>query len=141
MLTHHRPIYPPELIKETLDTLALPLPEHDKKVEKWFEEEQNKALKRQNLFLDPSARECGQLKVEDRQIHKLSYWHDRLVILKQAFDEAEPSDIMQWWNDRRRKVQWYTFWVAALVLALTIFFGLVQCIEGGIQAYYTIHPQ
>ena len=34
----------------------------------------------------------------------------------------------------------YTFWVAAVVLALTIVFGLAQTIEGGIQAYYTVHP-
>ena len=103
-------------------------------------EEQNNALKQQRLPLDPQARECGQLKVEDRRIHKFHYWHDRLVILKQTFDEAEPSDIKQWWNDRRRKVQWYTFWVAAIVLALTIIFGLVQSVEGGIQAKYIIHP-
>ncbi|RBR25180.1 uncharacterized protein FIESC28_02088 [Fusarium coffeatum] len=30
---------------------------------------------------------------------------------------------------------WYTFWVAVLVLVLTIFFGLVQSIEGALQVY------
>ena len=29
----------------------------------------------------------------------------------------------------------YTFWVAVLVLVLTIFFGLVQSIEGALQVY------
>lgn len=86
------------------------------------------------------ARECGQLKKSERQIEKFVYWHDRLVILKQVFDEAEPSTIKQWWNDRRKKVQWYTFWVAALVLALTIFFGLIQCIEGAMQVYKAFNP-
>lgn len=33
----------------------------------------------------------------------------------------------------------YTFWVAAVVLALTIFFGVVQSIEGAIQVYYAAH--
>jgi hypothetical protein len=75
--------------------------------------------------------------VEERQIENFQYWHDRLVILKQVFDEAEPSNIRQWWNDRRKRVQWYTFWVAAaVVLTLTIFFGLVQSVEGAIQVYY-----
>ena len=85
--------------------------------------------------LDPIARECSQLKVKERQIENFKYWHDRLVILKKAFDEAEPSNIQQWWYDRRKKVQWYTFWVAALVLGLTIIFGLIQCVEGALQVY------
>lgn len=53
--------------------------------------------------LDPIARECGQLKVKERQTENFEYWHDQLVILKQAFDEAEPRNIKQWWHDRRKK--------------------------------------
>jgi hypothetical protein len=68
------------------------------------------------------------------------FWHDRLIILKQIFDEAEPDTLTQWWHDRRKRVQWYTFWVAALVLALTIFFGLIQCIEGALQVYKAFNP-
>jgi hypothetical protein len=130
---------PAALIDETIRTLALLLPEHDKKVENWFESHRRKQIrpqKQNRLPLDPLARECGQLKVEERQIENFEYWHDRLVILKQVFDEAEPSNIRQWWNDRRKKVQWYTFWVAAIVLFLTILFGLIQCVEGAIQVYY-----
>lgn len=138
--TQIRPIFPPALLQETLNTLALLLLEHDKLTETWFRKEQKKAIERGVLPLDPQTRESGQLKVEDRDIDKFYYWHNRLVILKQAFDEAEPSGIKQWWCDRRKKVQWYTIWVAAVVLALTIFFGLAQTIEGGIQAYYTVHP-
>jgi len=110
------------------------LPEHDREVQQWFEKEQMKQQKRQKL-LDSLARECGQLKVEERQIENFEYWHDRLVILKQVFDETEPSNIKQWWHDRRKRVQWYTFWVAAVVLGLTIFFGLVQSVEGALQVY------
>jgi hypothetical protein len=111
------------------------LPEHDPSLKRWFVKQQNTVLKRGKLPLDPSARECGQLKVEERQMDGFFYWHDRLVILKQVFDEAEPSNIRQWWNDRRKRVQWYTFWVAALVLGLTVFFGVVQSIEGALQVY------
>ena len=134
-----KPIIPSALISETFQTLALLLPEHDKDVENWFRKQENLARKRGALPLDPLARECGQLKVEERQIGKFNYWHDRLVILKTVFDEAEPRNITQWWHDRRKRVQWYTFWVAAMVLGLTIFFGLVQCIEGGIQVWYAAH--
>jgi hypothetical protein len=115
-------------IDETLRTLALLLPEHDPSITRWFVKQQNNVLKRGKLPLDPSARECGQLKVEERQMDDFDYWHDRLVILKQVFDEAEPSTIRQWWNDRRK-------WVAALVLGLTVFFGVVQSIEGALQVY------
>lgn len=128
-------IFPPALIDETLRTLALLLPEHDRHVEKWFTGHQTKLQRRRKLPLDPLARECGQLKVKERQIENFEYWHDRLVILKQVFDEAEPSNIKQWWYDRRRGVQWYTFWVAALVLGLTVVFGVIQCVEGALQVY------
>ncbi|KFY45317.1 hypothetical protein V494_01007 [Pseudogymnoascus sp. VKM F-4513 (FW-928)] len=128
-------VFPKGLVEETIRTLALLLPEHDGDVEKWFYSHESKIEKRGRLPLDPLARECGQLKAEARQIEHFQYWHDRLVILKQVFDEAEPKSIKQWWRDRRRGVQWYTFWVAALVLALTIIFGLVQCIEGGLQVW------
>lgn len=57
------------------------------------------------------------------------------MILKQAFDESGPRGLRQWWSDRRNSVQWYTFWVAVLVFAMTLFFGLVQSIEGALQVY------
>jgi hypothetical protein len=126
---------PTDLVEETLQTLALLLPEHDRKVQHWFSAHEFKVEKRGKLVLDPFARECGQLKAEERQIDQFKYWHDRLVILKQVFDEAEPSNFTQWWRDRRRHVQWYTFWVAVLVLLLTVVFGLVQCIEGALQVW------
>jgi hypothetical protein len=93
--------------------------------------------------LDSQARKCGRLSTEDRQIHEFKYWHDRLVILKQTFDEQEPSTLHQWWYDRRGRIQWYTFWVAALVLSLTVLFGFMQVIEGALQinkAYHTSNP-
>jgi hypothetical protein len=55
-----------------MDTFAL-LAGHDKNDETWFDYEQNQALKRRKLPLDPQARECGQLKVEDRDIDKFCY--------------------------------------------------------------------
>ena len=90
--------------------------------------------------MDSRAVKCGRLKTEDRQMEKFKFWHERLVVLKQFYDEAEPSTLSQWWFDRRKRVQWYTFWVAALVLALTVFFGLVQCVEGGLQTYKAFYP-
>ena len=129
--------FPPGFIEETLKTLALLLPQYDQQSRKWF---RNHRIK---WYLDDKAATCGHLTTEERQIENFVFWHDRLVILKQVFDDAEPSTISQWWGDRRRKVQWYTFWVAALVLfltILTIFFGVIQVIEGGLQVYKAYHP-
>jgi hypothetical protein len=107
---------------------------YDKASCKWYRKQVEKC------GLDPRAITWAHLTTEERQIENFVFWHDRLGILKQVFDEAEPSSIAQWWCDRRRRVQWYTFWVAAIVLTLTIVFGLIQCIEGGFQVYKAYHP-
>jgi hypothetical protein len=135
-LEHHKnnPLFPQGFIDETIRTLSLLFPEYDKKSRKWFKAQRNK------YGLDEKASTSGHLTTEERQIERFVFWHDRLGILKQVFDEAEPSTIAQWWRDRRRRVQWYTFWVAAMVLALTIFFGMIQCIEGGFQVYKAYYP-
>ena len=88
--------------------------------------------------LDYQAVKCDRLRAIDRHIDNFAFWRDRLVVLKQVFDEAEPSTLSQWWCDRRNEVQWYTFWVAILVLVLTLVFGFVQCIEGALQVYWII---
>jgi hypothetical protein len=82
--------------------------------------------------------ETGNLNAENRQIENFKYWHDRLVILKEVYDEARPNTLSQFWYDKRNGPQWYTFWVALWVLILTILalaLGLVQCVEGALQVY------
>ncbi|KAE9364843.1 hypothetical protein N431DRAFT_431604 [Stipitochalara longipes BDJ] len=132
------PLFPDGLIEETMRTLALLFPQSDRATQKWFTSLSSSSRVRQRL--DNKASKSGRLRADDRHIANFPFWHDQLVILKQVFDEAEPSNLSQWWCDRRKRVQWYTFWVALLVLALTVFFGLVQCIEGGLQVYKAYHP-
>ena len=60
------------------------------------------------------------------------------MMLKEVFDEAEPRNLWQLWFDNRKRVQWYTFWVAVLVFFLAMFFGLVQSIEGALQVYIAL---
>lgn len=90
--------------------------------------------------LDLDAAKCGLLRPEDRHIDAFEFWRDRLVILKHVFDEAEPNSWSQWWYDRRKGVQRYPFLVAAVALALTVVFGLIQCLEGALQVYKAYHP-
>jgi hypothetical protein len=105
---------------------------HDQETRKWFAKQQVK------LKLDPTAVDCGQLKLEYRQIDHFRFWHDRLVILKQFFDDSRPRTIRQWWFDDRKRVQW--FWVAILLVFCTILFGIIQCVEGGWQVWKAYHP-
>jgi hypothetical protein len=114
--------------------LALLFPQSDSNIRRWFIKLPNSSN------LDPAVIRCGYLKADDRQIEKFKYWHDRLVILKQVFDDSSPRTIAQWWNDRRNGVQWYTFWVAIFVLLLTTVFGLAQTVEGALQVYKAYYP-
>ncbi|GAW14965.1 hypothetical protein ANO14919_043730 [Xylariales sp. No.14919] len=122
-------LLPTNLASETLKTLALLFPSTDCETRKWISK---------LPVVDPRVSKCGRLKTDLRQIEKFQIWRDRLVMLKQVYDEAQPKTLKQWWHDRRNGVQWYTFWVAVLVLMLTVLFGLIQSIEGAIQAYASL---
>jgi hypothetical protein len=121
--------FPRGLVKETLNTLALLFPSNDDEAKRWLRSQKKLAS------IDSQLSRCGFLRTQERQIENFSFWHDRLVILKQAFDESHPRTLSQWWLDRRNGVQWYTFWVAILVFIVTIFFGIVQSVEGALQVY------
>lgn len=134
-------MFPDGFVNETLHTLALLFPQSEfgnanRRIlgskPKWFKKLRQE---HQDIVIDPRLILCGTLKAEDRQIESFRFWRDRLVILKQAYDDATPQTVSQWWHDRRNGVQWYTFWVAIVVLAITTFLGVVQCVEGGLQAY------
>lgn len=132
---HSSTILPPGLVEETLRTLALLFPQSDPTVRKWYRQFSA------SLALDPQLIFCGHLKTDDRQIENFKYWHDRIVVLKQVFDEATPQTLSQWWHDRRNGVQWYTFWIAIVVLCFTLLFGLIQSIEGALQVYGTFYGE
>lgn len=116
------------LISETILTLALLFPSNVSAVKKDFEK------RRIKWSLDPAAGTCGHLNTRMRKIESFSHWRDRLTILKQAFDDSEPHTVWQWWHDDRKKVQWWTFWIAALVLLLTI----IQMVTALIQTWATV---
>jgi hypothetical protein len=136
-------LLPDGLVDETLSTLALLFPSYDVRTRKWLKKLPS------TLGIDDRVIACGHLKTDDRQIERFRFWHDRLVILKQAFDEAQPRTLSQWWYDRRSGAVWFGFWNAAAILiltALTLLFGVVQCAESGIQAWASmqtlrqVHP-
>ncbi|KAI1083068.1 hypothetical protein F5B20DRAFT_528415 [Whalleya microplaca] len=125
-------MFPDRFAHETLSTLALLFPQsifsrsHGHRLarskRKWF---QALLARQEHWAIDPRLVLCGDLQMEDRQIERFVYWRDRLVILKQAYDDATPRTLSQWWLDRRNGVQWYTFWVAILVLIITTVLSVV----------------
>jgi hypothetical protein len=121
-----------EFIEEIIRTLALLLPQDNPASYQWFEQ------KCKELGLDPAAGTNGHLNASARQLDKFLYFGDRISILKQAFDDSEPNTVWQWWYDDRKKVQWYTFWIAALVLLLTVIFGLIQSVASIVQAWAAV---
>ena len=121
-----------DLIHETIRTFRLLLPSNDVTSRRWFHK------KRREVGLDPAAGSYMILNATERQTQSFHFWRDRLIVLKQAFDDSEPHTLSMWWRDDRKKVQWYTFWVAALVLLLTIVFGLTQSISGIVQAWAAV---
>ncbi|KAJ0423242.1 hypothetical protein BJY00DRAFT_59252 [Aspergillus carlsbadensis] len=122
------PLFPKGFIDETLATLALLFPQGNRNARKWY----NSQLSPDEL--DPNILKCGSAQ---RRIHRYKYWHDRLVVLKEEFDESKPSTLSQWWNDRREGTQWYTLWVA---ISFTLLFGLIQTVVGILQLYKAYYP-
>ncbi|PVH67386.1 hypothetical protein DL98DRAFT_355433, partial [Cadophora sp. DSE1049] len=120
---------PKDLVEETIRTLALLLPGSSGRPNKWYQ----KRRKGHEEELDPGAGTCGFLNASNRRLENFKYWGLRLAILKQAFDDSEPKNFWHWWRDDRKKVQWYTFWIAVLVLGLTVIFGLIQSVAGVVQ--------
>ncbi|OAA73485.1 hypothetical protein ISF_00386 [Cordyceps fumosorosea ARSEF 2679] len=93
-------LLPSHLAEETLRTLALLLPSSDAGTRKWLTRLPNYPS------LDRRASRYRRLKTDDRQLEKFPFWGERLIMLKQVFDEAQPKSLSQWWYDRRNGVQW-----------------------------------
>lgn len=101
-----------DLIEETGRTLGLLIPFGDKKTKAWFQKQQRE------LGLDPKVGTYGPLNAAGRQIESFKYWRDRIIILKQIFDDVEPHTLRLWWYDDRKNVQWYVSDLSGLWIPL-----------------------
>jgi len=61
-------------------------------------------------------------------LQQYPYWHKRLADIQQVYNTKTPSGLVQWWFDRRDRVQWATFWVAFIVFVLTVVFGIISSV-------------
>jgi hypothetical protein len=128
-------IFPEGFVEETLRNLDLLLPYQHVKTRRWYQ------VQAKNFKLDNNACLRGKgLSAHFRKIESFRFWRERLTLPKEAYDQLEPDTVSRFWLDKRNPVQWAIFWVAVLVLVLTVFFGLVQSIEGALQVYRAYYP-
>jgi hypothetical protein len=106
------------------------LPIADKPARRWLKKEMQKRK------LDPGCGNCIHLKASQRHTRDFAFWRDRILVAKEVFDEHQPKGILQVWRDDRNQVQWWTFWIAIILFALTI----ITCVEGALQVYKAYHP-
>jgi hypothetical protein len=124
-------ILPSAFIEETLQTLQLLFPKDDLDTKKWFA----KLNKTARPPLDRNVVKIGTLCAEAKDFEKFHFWYDRLVTLKQVYNEARSEIISQWWHDRLHPSEWYAVCTAVLVIVLTCVFGLAQCVLAAMQVY------
>jgi len=55
--------------------------------------------------------------------------------LYDVFEQA-PRSVLQMWHDRRNTMQWWTFWLAAVIAAMTVVFGVFSSYTGYRQAFF-----
>jgi hypothetical protein len=135
-------MFPAGFVDETLDTLALLFPDTDDKTKEWLES----ASRTKPLWapMDSQLVKCGHFRSghPSRRFKHYKFWRDRLGTLEEAADEAMPpaKAILRALKDNKRGDRWLNSWVAIVAIGLTLFFGLVQSIEGAIQVYKAYHP-
>ena len=89
-------LFPDRFVDETLRTLSLLLLSNDKKSISWFRFRKEQRRNLNDEFIDGGVIKCRPLKMKERQIGNFEFWHNRLVMLKQAFDEADPKTVRQY---------------------------------------------
>jgi len=87
----HSLIFPDGLIEETLDMLALPFPESDRKVRRRLLEKQR--ANSTQTAVDSASTQCGNFRpgYPFRRLRRFQFWRDRLVLLEEAVEEATPT--------------------------------------------------
>ena len=116
---HNLPaIIPETVLTETIQSLDLLFPHWDFRT--------NKLLKKHSQSFHqigpfPSSRKLNLCEFE--------HWRDRLAELYEEVYCYPPASWAQLWADRRNPQQWYTFWIALLILLLTIMSTLVGIVQ------------
>ena len=106
----------PELLKETIRTLDLLLPRTPAT---------SHFLRKQGLSYSQFHYEDSKYLSETVDLSEFQYWRHRLTQLQAIFNRP-PTTLKAMWFDRRKPLQWMTFWLAGIITILTILFGLIS---------------
>ena len=122
---HSKDLYPPGFLDETLRTLRLLEIDRNAQPPRWS------IIKARSRPRDIELGYGGPVSYELNSYH---FWQDRLAALDDAYQQAKPVSLMQWWRDRRDTSQWTNLRLAVAAIILTLFFGLIQSVTGIISA-------
>lgn len=126
-------LFPAGLINETMQSLLLMCPGDDKRVKSWL------ARERTNLGLDENICRLSsshRLSSADRRLGHFDFWRDRLITIKDTYENHQSNNIMCLMRDYRRQMPFWAFWVALMAFVLS----LIACILSAMQVYKAYHP-
>jgi hypothetical protein len=119
----NRSLLPKTVLKETLLSLNLLFPHSDPLTESFMlQHEHDQTFHLEGPFDDNKP----------SNLADFNHWRNRLLELHQIF-HSPPVGWTQIWADRRNPLQWYTFWIAIVILVLTIIFGIISSVTAIIQ--------
>ena len=142
-------------MQETLDTLAILLPEQDRSSKRWM---LHFCRAHKEITVDSELAKCGHFPIEhpSRRYERLQFWRDRIMVLEEVVEDAMPpssqmlsslqksnqqlsNSLLKAMNSKSDR--WINSWFAIVAIGVTLFFGLVQSIEGAMQVYKAYHPE
>lgn len=117
-------IFPPAILAETIRTLDLLFPFGHESTREFLD-------KSGQTFYRTSSRDLSR----PTDFGEFHHWRKRIMNLHDVFEQA-PRSVLQMWTDRRNPMQWWTFWLAAIIAVLTVIFGIISAFTGYRQAYF-----
>ena len=105
-----------EVLRETIRTLDFLLP---------WTPTTSQFLRRQGLHYSQFYYKNSAYWSEAVDLSEFRYWRRRLTQLQAIFNRP-PTTLNAMWFDRRRPLQWMTFWLAGIITILTVIFGLIS---------------
>jgi len=120
---NHRSLIPVTVLSETILSLNLLFPHWDTLTDNFMLQQD------QTFHLDGPLDDSRPLNLSD-----FDHWRNRLLELHQIF-HSPPVGWTQIWADRRNLLQWFTFWIAIVILVLTIVFGIISSVTAIVQTY------
>lgn len=106
------------MLRETLLSLDLLFPIWDHATLKLLEDHKQSFHESGPFFAQSSTLTFGDF----------DYWRDRLLELREVLD-APPVSWQQLYRDRRNPQQFWTFWIALFILALTLLSSIASLVQ------------